>query len=357
VGHAINKIPVLGTVIHATLKLDPIMVIGGLASRVAHGERLDKAFLATGKEQLKAVRDIAPYVKTVVSFVPGVGTGVAAAIAAGTAIAEGRTITDAVKESVLAAVPGGDLAQMAARAAAKIADGGSLTTATLDAVKSQLPSGALEAVDVLQRVAKGQNVAVATVNALKTRLPAEAQHGIDLALEAAKGGNLKTAVLHAVRANLPPAAQKGLDIGTAIAAAANIQSNTVKALAKPAAQAPLAAMGAKLLAASPTLARHAPTAPEPKKGFTIAAGALGHSAVNAHSLLALRNALPKAQQPGFDHAVQTFNNTHNPQWTSMVTHGRVLRGDWRPSHKDAPNSVYGRAVAGGKVTHGWFARV
>lgn len=323
-GKAISKIPVLGTIIQATIKLDPIHVIGGLAAKVLSGERLDKAFLETGKQVVSGIKDVAPYVKAVVSFVPGVGTGIAAAIAAGTALAEGKSITDALADSVIAAVPGGSLGQTAAR-------------------------GVLS-------IAKGERLDTVAVNALKSQLPASVGPAIDTALKVAQGNDVKGAVLQAIRANLPADAQKAVDIATALGAARNIQASTVQTVTSPSAQAVIAKVGEKTIAASPALARKAPTMPEPKRGYQVAAGLLAHTGVTPHALVAARESLKPTEQAGFDAAIKTVNDLNNPNWKSLVVNGTVYRGDWRRSAANMNGATRGHLVSGNQVEAGWYAR-
>lgn len=322
---AVNSIPVIGPAIADVIKLDPTVALGGLVSKVAHGERLDKAFLSTGKDVLKATKELAPYVQTVVSFVPGVGTGVAAAIAAGTALAEGRTITDAMVEGVKGSVPGGKLGQTAFTAAMNIAHGQRLDKAALDAAKAQLP-------------------------------PAVAS-GIDVAMKAAKGDNVKDAVLQAIRKQLPSDAQKALDVGVALAAGRNIQSAVINSVIKPAVMTQLATLGSKALAAAPQSIGTAVRglSKDGTAGYKTALGLLSTRGVNAHTIVALRGKLNKEAQHGFDHALNTYNQ-HFYSWPAVVSNGLVMRGDWRSAAANAKGAVKGKIVQDGKVKAGHFVR-
>jgi hypothetical protein len=402
-GKALSSIPVIGGVIHAALGLNPIAALGGLAAGVLRGERLDHAFLNAAKHEVNAVKEAAPYVSKVMSFVPGVGTGIAAAIAAGTALAEGRTISDAILDSVVAAVPGGALGRSAAKATIAIASGGNVANAALDAAVSNLPREAQTVAGLARRIASGENVSKAAIDTATAQLPASIRAGVDTALAAAKGGNVKTAVLHAIRATVPAEVQKAVDVATAVAAARNVQSATVSALQQPANIAKLAAVGAKatLMPKPPTMpapikrakplvvakvqpkklppvpTMPAPVAhakasatpqvslavaknglsPEAQQGFNIAIGALAHTAVPASALVGLRSTLTAEQQAGFDHAAKTVNNLERPEWSSLVTRGKVLRGDWRVASTSTANAVMGHVVKDGAVKRGLFVRV
>src|SRR5262249_39106355 len=85
------------------------------------------------------VGPLVPYVQSVVSFVPGLGTGVSAALGAAQALADGRPITDAVVAAARGAIPGGPLAQMAFDTAWGLAHGKPIDAAVLASLRSQVP--------------------------------------------------------------------------------------------------------------------------------------------------------------------------------------------------------------------------
>lgn len=118
----LGKIPVVGS----GLKSLSDMTIGApfaVAEKVLSGQRLDKVALNTIKEQVRAVKGVAPYAQTVLSFVPGVGQGVAGAIGASMALASGQPITQALVEGVKGSLPGGPLAKAAFSAAQGVMQG------------------------------------------------------------------------------------------------------------------------------------------------------------------------------------------------------------------------------------------
>jgi hypothetical protein len=116
------------------------------ASAVAKGERVDRALMSGVNNQVDAFKGAAPYIQLGVSFIPGVGTGVSAALGAGVALAEGKPISDAVIASVKGALPGGPIAaqafDVAAHAAVDLASGKKLDAVALDATRRALPSDA-----------------------------------------------------------------------------------------------------------------------------------------------------------------------------------------------------------------------
>jgi hypothetical protein len=130
---------------------------------------------ATGNQSLVVTSvsvspsDIAKAVQAVMSFVPVIGTGVNAAIAAGAALANGENITDAIVAGAKNALPGGALASkgfdVAYGAVKAVANGQPLDEIALAAAREALPSDAAKkAFDVGAAIAHGQNVQQALVN-------------------------------------------------------------------------------------------------------------------------------------------------------------------------------------------------
>jgi hypothetical protein len=360
----LGKIPLIGEPITAAVNLSPAKALGGFTSRVARGERIDRAFLRTGKEQLKAAKTLAPYVQSVVSFVPGVGTGVAAAIAAGTAIAEGRTITEAVLRGVKGALPGGAAAATAFDTAIALTKGQRIDKAALNAVKRQLPAGAREAVSVVEGVARGKTVSAAALNAVKRRLPPQARGAVDAAVDAAKGKpiNAKDVLLRVARAEMPPQARKAFETGAAMGAARTIQSAVVNKSADRKTVSKLAKHGAAILKTSPRALRKSARglSRNRKAGFMAALGAISKRGQTSHALAATRSALGIAQQKGFDHGLKTVLERtmgRTKGWASLVTRGRVLRGNWVAARPRSRGAIYGKLIKGRKSKTGWFRRV
>jgi hypothetical protein len=321
----LNSVPILGDINKTILNADPAVAISNLANSIIAGERIDKAFLEAGKNQLKAIKEIAPYAQFVASFVPGVGTGVAAALAAGVALSEGRTITDAVLDAAVNAIPGGPLAKGAARTAIALGKGQSIDAAAMQLAKTQLPPAAYTALETARKVARGTDP--------------------------------KLAIMRAVRSHLPPDQQKALDIGLALAQGRNIQSKVLAGIVR--APPRLATIGAVALKKAPQLTALAAKLPNAvqKKGFETAAGLMSQKGVNAHAVVALRSVLPAEQKKGFDIAIKKAVDAANPQFNSLVSRGMVLRGNWKPCAKNTPGATAGRLIQGGKMVKGVFQRV
>lgn len=113
---AVGKIPVVGapmkTVMDATYHAAtaPANLLVDVAIK---GKRIDKAFMGQINTAVKDVKAVGPYAQMVVSVVPGVGTGVSAALGAGLALANGQRIDQALLAGVKGALPGGPLARAA----------------------------------------------------------------------------------------------------------------------------------------------------------------------------------------------------------------------------------------------------
>ena len=260
VEHTVSKIPVVGDVTHIVgeIAVAPLHI----ATAIASGERLDHVALGALKDQIKIVKDVAPYAQTVVSLVPGVGTGVGAAIGMGAALAEGQSITAAAKSAIRGALPGGALAAS----------------------------------------------------------------GFDLAMKVASGENVAKATLESARGTLPPEAQKAYDIGVAVATGEKIQTALVKGIASaaPAQLQTAIAAGEQAIGATPGLADALKSVPagDAAQGFKLAAGLLSHAAVGEPVLTAARSNLSPAGRQGFDAALQT--QTPHTAWVANVAPLKIL---------------------------------
>jgi hypothetical protein len=102
----------------------------------------EKAF-APAMAIIKTASHVLPYAQTVVSFVPGLGSGVSAALGAAQALADGKSISNIAVAAVRGAIPGGPLAQAAFDTVWNVANGKSIDTAVLGALRERLPGGEL----------------------------------------------------------------------------------------------------------------------------------------------------------------------------------------------------------------------
>lgn len=304
-----GHIPIVGGPLHDVLgAANPFAVI----ESIAKGERIDKAVLGDIKNKLAVVKAVAPYAATVASMVPGVGSGVAAALSTAAALASGRSITDAVVEGVKDAIPGG----AAARAA------------------------------------------------------------FDTAVSLSKGNRIDHALLDAARSQIPAEARAAFDTGLAIAHGRNLQSVVVDGIknAAPGVLGDLAKQGDKLVGASTLLAKVRDVVPlHEVQGFNLGMGVMSKSGVTPKALLAFRNRLQPNAQKGFDKALHTRTaqaKLHVKHVVKLAAagvpgtlvirssdprkNGRQVTGKWR---KARPGQGVQGIVVQGRVKHlGWWNR-
>ncbi|TMQ12509.1 MAG: hypothetical protein E6J91_20760 [Deltaproteobacteria bacterium] len=147
------------------------------AGRVLGGENVFKVAGQFVRSGIKDIGEAAQLASMVTSFVPGVGTGVAAALGAASALAAGKPITEAVLSAASAAIPGGAIARAAFDTATGLIKGQSLGEAALGAVRNRIPGGAgagrllppspfaASALSFASKVASGANLQDAALSA------------------------------------------------------------------------------------------------------------------------------------------------------------------------------------------------
>jgi peptidoglycan hydrolase-like protein with peptidoglycan-binding domain len=263
IGHAIGKIPVIGDVTH--IAAEAFAAPLKLAKNIASGARLDHALMGALKDQVKIVKDVAPYAQAVASFIPGIGTGVAAAIGAGTALVEGKSLDEAAKAAIKGALPGGPAAATAFDLAQKVASGENVGTAALESARNLVPQG-------------------------------PAQKAFDVGLAVATGEKLQDAVARGVA---------GIGAGDL--------SKVVEAGQRAIASVPGLAQAKKLVPSGPAA-----------QGFDVAAGLLAHSGMNQKAIEAVRAKLAPAAKHGFDIALKA-QEKHYP-WLGDVVSGASAIG-------------------------------
>jgi hypothetical protein len=208
--------------IEAVLSLTPVgMAMRGMkaAGRVLAGENIFKVAGNLVKSGLRDVGKAMQLASTVAAFVPGVGTGVAAALGAAGALAQGQPITEAVLAAAKSALPGGQIAAAAFDVASGLAQGKSLTEAALNAARNQIPGGpaaraAFDAGLALARGKKLQDVALAAAGQALPRSPFT-ESALNFAQRVAQGASPQEAALTAAGSALlrragPPAPPIGV---------------------------------------------------------------------------------------------------------------------------------------------------
>lgn len=217
--HAVAKIPVIGPLAKSVTSL--VTMPMNVAEQLAAGGRIDRVAMNSLKSSLAAVKEIAPYAQIVLSAVPGVGTGLSAAIGAGLALASGQSITDALTAGIRSALPGGPLAAAAFDVAHAAMQGKPIDQIALNALpispaaKQALTTG----ISVAKDLAAGKKVSQVVVDAATKALPADLVKAVQIGAAVAHAKNLQGAVgalSHA--AVLTGAAQAGAVAAKAIQA-------------------------------------------------------------------------------------------------------------------------------------------
>ncbi len=247
----IAKIPVFGPIFKAAVS--PITSVAHLAE----GQPLSQAMVDNFKSQVGALKAVGPYAATIISFVPGIGTGVAAAISAGVALAQGKPIDEALEAAVKGAIPGGAIAAAG--------------------------------YDLAKKVASGENVGKAALETARAQLPAVAQKAFDIGVAVVSGKQLQQAIASAVVGLAPDGIKQVLDAGAKAIQATPGLSSLAKTLSSDAA----------------------------RQGLQLASGALTHTGINATQIQAMRSKLTGEILNGFDAALKS-QVQHLPWLDSIV---------------------------------------
>jgi hypothetical protein len=204
---AIGKIPILGDVARAgigaaRLAIGPAAIAIDAGSRLARGQSLGAALKGAVGGQLSAVRDQLRLAEMVAPFVPGIGTGVAAALGAANALAAGRPITEALLAAARSSLPGGAVAQAAFDTALNLAKGKNIGEALLTAARDRIPGGpaARAAFDGALALAQGKRLQDAAFAAAGRILPPSpyAADALSFVQRVANGQNVQHAALSVV---------------------------------------------------------------------------------------------------------------------------------------------------------------
>lgn len=135
-----------------------------VALALARGGNVARTLTSEAKRTVADTRRALPVAAGVVSFVPGVGTGVASGLSALSAVSQGKSLREIAEEAAIGAVPGGQLAKSALTAGIKVARGQNVlrTVASegLSYARTQLPGGELtqRALTTGLNIARGGNV-------------------------------------------------------------------------------------------------------------------------------------------------------------------------------------------------------
>jgi hypothetical protein len=207
IGGVVGGIPVVGDIARgalgaARLSLGPAALAIDAGVRVAKGENVGAALKHAVGGQIGAVRDQLKLAEMVAPFVPGIGSGVAAALGAANALAAGKPITEAILAAARSSLPGGAVAQAAFDVALNLAKGQNIADAALAAARDRLPGGpaARAAFDAAVALGKGkrlQDVAFAAAGKLLPPSP-YATDALSFVQRVANGQNIQHAALSVV---------------------------------------------------------------------------------------------------------------------------------------------------------------
>jgi hypothetical protein len=183
-----------------SLAADPAMkFLVDTGAGALRGENILKAAQRAGQAGISDVRESLRFATMVAPFVPGIGTGVAAALGAANALASGQPITEALIAAARNAVPGGAIAQTAFDMAANLAKGKNFAESALEAARKNIPGGpaAQAAFDAGLAIAKGKSIQEAGFAAAGRLLPKSpfAADALAFVKRVASGENLQKAAL------------------------------------------------------------------------------------------------------------------------------------------------------------------
>jgi hypothetical protein len=308
-----SHIPLVGGLLHGVLGIatGPFT----FTASMLNGERLDHALLDDLKSKVSAYQEIAPYAATIVSFVPGLGSGVAAGIAASTALMQGMPIDQAVIAGVKSALPGGAAAQAAFTLTVAAVSGDNLIQAGGNALidAAGLPEQAKVALDVIYRASKGENIPKAALEDAYKLMPTdETKQAVQAAVAVALGKRLQDVA----RDQLANLTAKQVDtlksIGAKAVTEVPLYQQTVALLEKANPEQIIKSGGQFVVSATPTnvkagynLAATVTHINPVRQGFNLGIGLVTHAGVSKEALEGLRKKLTGAALKGFDAAVST----------------------------------------------------
>jgi hypothetical protein len=310
VGNAIQSVPLIGPIIHTSLDLATRPF--SIAEDVLKGQAIDHVLANQFQRAISDIKEEAPFVQTVVSFVPGIGPAVSAAIGAGLAMVEGRPIDEVLMAAVKGAIPGGPLISAAfdmgkAAIQGRIGDVSQLIQVAASAAGVEIPSAAITvlkgAVGAAQAAASGGRPDAALLNAAVEAVAPTARGVINSALSSGNLAGAGDALIKAAQSAAPALTKNATDaltIGMAVAHGARLQKTRSRDLSTPAVQRRIASAAPN---DSTVRAARASLHGRGIRGFNLGLGLLAHSGVSAATVRTLRDKLGAADAHGFDVAL------------------------------------------------------
>jgi hypothetical protein len=287
----LGEIPLIGPGLQGLLILQSGPFL--LTDKIISGERLDRALIQEFRDKIAAIREVAPYAQTIIAFVPGIGSGVSAAIGAGLAIAQGAPLDEAILEGVKSAVPGGALGRAVYGLALNAATGKNLIKSLGDVGVDSLglPPAAAEglhkALNVAYAAAKGDNIPQAALQEARGYIPAEAQEAFDIAIAMAQGKRLQDALMSGLTNLVAKQKDQIMNLGKSVIQ----ESPAIQAISRN-------------IDSANQFGRNASN--QVKQGFEMGLGMMRHSGVNEDNLNIVRSQLSPKQREGFDIGIGVY---------------------------------------------------
>jgi hypothetical protein len=208
---AVGKLPVVGKPLQAATDI-VLLNNAEFLGEVLDGKRIDRAAMGNVRATVKDVKDVAPYAKTVLTMVPGVGTAASAAIAAGFALAEGQPINEVILSGVRGALPGGEAVRVSFDIAVKVGKGKTLDKVAIESVPglSEKERTALkEATTLARNLAKGKRIDEALYQSTMKVLPKNVRKAVQTGIALGKGASVQSQI----RANMGNVAGQVAKVG------------------------------------------------------------------------------------------------------------------------------------------------
>jgi hypothetical protein len=314
---AARRVPVVGKPLRAAVgaTVEPVR----LATSLASGRRIDRAVVDSFRRSVREARTLAPYAQLVVSAVPGIGTGLSAAMAGGLVLAEGRPVNEAAVAAARAAVPGGPMAVAAFDAAVAVGSGKPVSDAAVAAaVANAAPDqrsrerirGALE---VAGGVARGKPIDKVALTAAAHALAPEARTRAEAVV--GKPG-AQEAVYDELVAAVPASVSRATVAGLALGFAMEDQRDLHAAVTSAAGRAALVKAGSEVVAKSDVLRTAAKDVPD-RAAFDLGMGLMRHGEVTEPAVAYLRDSLTPRGKVSFDAALAVHvGAVSNPRLTA-----------------------------------------
>jgi hypothetical protein len=163
---------------------------------------------------------------TVASFIPGIGTAVAAVLSSALALAQGKDLSDAFIAGLKGALPGGAVTQAAFSAGQAALQGKSIEDIGISMLP--IPEAAqkalTEGLKITVALANGEPVSDVMLQAGYNALPEWGQRGADLARALGDGRSFAEILVEQSQRTLPPFLQTGILAGAAVGHAQALRS-------------------------------------------------------------------------------------------------------------------------------------